>query len=412
MRAALAAFTAVVLTFSVLTDGVSAASPGHPVSLSHSAAAAVQPSGPCRPITRYRALDSRVTKPIAPGGTAALALPEPYEGADVISLSMNVTVLTPTDSGSASLYGYGTTWSGATLSFQAGHTVQNFETVRGDPIDLRNNSAGPLSVIVDILGYCVYEGSAGGFYEPLAPTRVFDTRSSQPVGSGQTRTIPVAQIANPPKDQDAVINFTVLTPSRSGSLSVGAGNVGATNVPSISFVAGQTEQSQLTMELNGDGTLPIRNNSAAAIQVIADVVGYYIDPSGQDPMSFVAADHYSRAFDSRAAGTGDVPPGGTVTIPVHNFDGSFGVTTYTMAAVSMNVTVLTPGTDGAISVWPTGFAWDGAATVSFTAGQTRQRMLLAMVGPDDLDVLIRNDTNVPLTLIVDLNGELTGDALR
>ena len=101
-----------------------------------------------------------------------------------------------------------------------------------------------------------------------------------------------------------------------------------------------------------------------------------------------------------------------MTIPVHNFDGSFGAgTTYVMAAVSMNVTVLTPGADGAISVWPSGTGWDGAATVSFTAGQNRQRMLLAMVG-SDLDVLIRNDTRMPLTVIVDLNGELTGDALR
>lgn len=34
-----------------------------------------------------------------------------------------------------------------------------------------------------------------------------------------------------------------------------------------------------------------------------------------------------------------------------------------------------------------------------------------MVG-SDLDLQIRNDTKVPLTLIVGLDGELTGDALR
>ena len=415
MRAALTAIT-VALTFSILTmtDGVSAAGSGNVASLRKLTAAASGPAGPCLPVRRVRALDSRLAGLVAPGGVTHVPVHSPYEGADVIAVSVNVTVLKPTRSGSASVFADGTSWSGATVSFQAGHTVQNFETVQvrgGDQIDIRNNSAGRLALIVDILGYCVFEGSGGGFYQPLSPTRVFDSRSAQPVGPGQTRTISVVRISNPPVDLDAVINFTVLAPSRSGSLSVGAGNVGTHNTPSISFAAGQAEQSQLTMELNGNGTLPIRNNSTAAIQVIADVVGYYVLPGGQEPQSFVAANHYSRAFDSRAAGTGSVPPGSTVTIPVHDFDGSFGVSTYVMAAVSMNVTVLTPRTDGAISVWPSGAGWDGAATISFTAGQTRQRMLLAMVG-SDLDVQIRNDTNVPLTLIVDLNGELTGDTLR
>jgi hypothetical protein len=413
MRATLAALTAVAMTFSVLTmtGGVSAASPANPAGRRNpTATTAFVPTGPCWSISRVRVLDSRLQGRVATGGVTHVNVGDVGgPDASVIGVSVNVTVLKPTRSGSASMFADGTRWSGSTMSFQAGHTVQNLETVpvRNGLIDIRNDSAGLLALVVDVVGYCEYEGAGDGWYVPMSPTRVFDTRSAQPVGPGQARTIPVsARLFGSPAGRGfPIINFTVLAPSRSGSLSVGTGNVGTHNTPSISFVAGQTEQSQLTIGMDSSGGLPIRNNSAAAIQVIADVVGYYANTGGGGSGDFLAANYYVRTFDSRAARTGPVPPGGTVTIPLHDFFHYFGIGRFGLIAASINVTVLTPRTDGAISVWPSGVGWDGAATISFTAGQTRQRMLLNPVG-SDFDVQIRNDTNAPLTLIVDFNGGL------
>ncbi|HEX8769059.1 MAG TPA: hypothetical protein VF714_11850, partial [Jatrophihabitans sp.] len=82
-----------------------------------------------------------------------------------------------------------------------------------------------------------------------------------------------------------------------------------------------------------------------------------------------------------------------------------------LVAVSMNVTVLAPATSGSVSVWPSG-SRESAATVSFTAGHTRQRMLLAAVGSSapgqPATVELRNNTAKPLTVIVDLNGWAEG----
>ena len=206
-----------------------------------------------------------------------------------------------------------------------------------------------------------------------------------------------------------VINFTVLTPSRSGSLSVG--EVGwQYNTPSISFAAGQTEQSQLLTLPDGGYRLPIRNNSAAAIQVIADAVGYYtgVDTGvGGDTGAGTHSDQAffvggGREYDSRAKGSAPVPPGGTVELMLWYEVEYLGAPNGILAA-SINITVLTPSTDGSVTALPDSTPWDGAATVSFTAHQTRQRTVMMATGVNS-DVVIRNNSSAPITLIVDVTG--------
>jgi hypothetical protein len=68
------------------------------------------------------------------------------------------------------------------------------------------------------------------------------------------------------------------------------------------------------------------------------------------------------------------------------------------------VTVLTPSTSRSISIWPEGLPWDGAATITLTAGQTSKRMLWVGVGTGEVE--IRNNSTAPITLVVDLNAWL------
>jgi hypothetical protein len=102
-----------------------------------------------------------------------------------------------------------------------------------------------------------------------------------------------------------VVNVTVLAPGRAGSLTVGPTDL-LVKTSTMSFAAGQTEQGQLLVVPDGSGGLPVRNNSAAAVQVIADVVGYYINVNVTGPGRF---DYFFvgvrwRVYDSRAAGRG------------------------------------------------------------------------------------------------------------
>ncbi|HEU5271318.1 MAG TPA: hypothetical protein VFU36_15435 [Jatrophihabitans sp.] len=381
-------------------------------------AAAVNSPGLYQPVTRVRALDTRSYGKIPAGSDISVQVTGLGEvpASGVVAVSVNLTVLNPAVSGSLSVYALWTNFSGATMSFQAGHTVQNFETVpivAGQYIGIRNNAGAAIDLIVDVVGYHAEAapGDSYGLYQPMTPTRLLDTRTGQPVGAGQTRTIQVAGYAgipaagSSPGGMAAVVNFTVLSPSKSGSLTVGTDNL-ARNTPSISFAAGQTEQSQLLMGLDSGGALPVRNNSGAAVQLIADVVGYYTGITQDGNQTFFADDSYARAYDSRATGSAPVPAGGTVDVDVLQTALNWGQAPNGVSAGSINVTVLNPSTDGSISVWPADTAWDGAATVSFTAGQNRQRMLMAKVGagPESGIVRIRNNSSAPITLIVDLNG--------
>jgi hypothetical protein len=405
----------VALAFPVLA-GVTPASPA-----GAAAATAFGPSGFYSAVDRVRALDTRGSGMIPAHGTVAVRVTGlgGIPATNVVAVSANLTVLSPSSTGSLSAFADGTSWSGATMSFQAGQTAQNFETIpvsAGGMIDVRNNTAGPLNLIVDVLGYHGQGDAAAtkGRYQPMSPTRLLDTRTGQPVAAGQTRAVQVAGVAGIPLQGDSlqgweavVVNVTVLAPRLSGSLTVGMGNLYGNNTPSLSFAAGQNEQSQLLMGLDTSGALPIRNNSAAAVQVIADVVGYYTGLTLNVDQGFWADSGYARAYDSRAAGSKPIPPGGMADVQIWLTAFDWGGRPWNgVSAGSINVTVLTPTTDGSISVRPADTSWDGAATVSFTAGQTRQRMLMAKVGAgsDIGAVWIRNNSSAPITLIVDLNG--------
>src|SRR6185437_14854319 len=114
--------------------------------------------GPYVAVNRVRALDTRSSGSIPAHATARVLVTGVGDvpATDVVAVSVNLTVLTPATSGSLSAFADGTNWSGATMSFQAGQTDQNFETVpvgTGGLIDIRNNTGSSLALIVDILGY-------------------------------------------------------------------------------------------------------------------------------------------------------------------------------------------------------------------------------------------------------------------
>lgn len=238
---------------------------------------------------------------------------------------------------------------------------------------------------------------------------MLDTRASRWLDAGETRTFAVAGVGGIPSGNVApVIDFTALS-VLPGSLSVWTPEHGTTASSSVSFGFDEAEQSQLLVDLGSSGELSVRNNSVYGVQVIADVVGYYTGITQGVDQTFFASDGYARAYDSRAAGVGPVPPGGTVEIPIwQTAVAGWGQPPNGITTASIKVSVLNPSSDGSISVWPAGTGWDGAATISFATdpvvpGRATQRMLMAKVGTDG-DVLIRNNSHAAIVLVVDLNG--------
>ncbi|HEX8078889.1 MAG TPA: hypothetical protein VF557_01630 [Jatrophihabitans sp.] len=77
------------------------------------------------------------------------------------------------------------------------------------------------------------------------------------------------------------------------------------------------------------------------------------------------------------------------------------------AAVTLNLTVLRPGSTGSIAVFPGGTAWNGAASISFVAAQTKQSMVTAKLGADGT-LSVRNNIASTIQVIGDVAGYYTG----
>ena len=109
-----------------------------------------------------------------------------------------------------------------------------------------------------------------------------------------------------------------------------------------------------------------------------------------------------RALDTRAGDGPAIAAGATRTFPVA---GRCGVPASAIA-VSVNLTVVTPGQPGAALAFPGNFAAPPNTNgVSFGAGITRaNNLILALATNGDGSVKIRNTSTAPLQVVLDVNG--------
>jgi hypothetical protein len=242
---------------------------------------------------------------------------------------------------------------------------------------------------------------APGAYQPLNPTRVFDTRTSHhPIGPGVITRVRIQGVAGLPASGISAVTviLSVLNPAAAGSLSVFPSGTRWPGPATMSFAAASTQQNTVTAQLGGDGAVSVRNNAGSAVHLVADVVGYYAAgpavPGGYRPVPL------HRIFDTRAAGSHPLASGATASVPVTRRG---AVPASNVSAGAVNLTVLSPAGTGSISVFPAGTAWDTSATVSFTAGRTEQSMLTAQLGTGGA-FLVRNNTGTAVQLVIDIAG--------
>lgn len=242
---------------------------------------------------------------------------------------------------------------------------------------------------------------APGAYQPLNPTRVFDTRTShQPLGPGAITRVRIQGVAGLPASGISAVTIilSVPNPAATGSLSVFPSGTSWPGAATMSFTAASTQQNTITAQLGGDGAVSVRNNAGSAVHLVADVVGYYVAgpavPGGYRPVPL------QRIFDTRAAGSHPLASGDMVNVPV---TGRGAIPASNVSAGAVNLTVLSPAGTGSVSVFPAGTAWDTSTTASFTTGRTEQTMLTAQLGTDGA-FTVRNDTGTAVQLIIDIAG--------
>jgi hypothetical protein len=391
------------------------------------ASAAPNTAGEYHSLTPARILDTRTGNGVPGGAAGALAQQElvlqvtgrggvPATG--VQAVVMNVTAAAPTSGGFISVWPTGDARPVvSSLNFVPGQTVPNLVTVKVGVAGAVSvfNSAGSTHVLADVVGY--YDdatAAGGGWYNPLTPSRLLDTRATAAVAANSAINLTVTGRGGVPATgvQAVVLNVTAVDPSGSGFVTVWpSGVTPRPNASNLNFTAGQTIANLVIVGVN-NGAVSFYNETGST-QLVVDVVGWF-DTAGAQGLVFTAVTP-SRAVDTR----GGIPVGedqGPYAPPVAGL-----ANRALIKAVVMNVTATDTTADSYFTVYPpltllpSGTPRPEASNLNWKAGQTVPNAVMSAVSPANvagLDpglVVVYNKFG-QAHLIIDLVGYFTAAA--
>jgi hypothetical protein len=366
------------------------------------ASATLAPGG-YHPLAPSRILDTRTGAggvPVAPIGPNSTLTVQVTGRGGVPSTGVGAVVLnvTVTDTSSPS---YLTVYpaedprpTASNLNWMAGQTTPNLVQVaiRDSGQLTIYNAGGWANVIFDIAGYVpLSTGAPGpdGFYNPLVPARLLDTRNGiGPLPGGSTLNLQVTGRGGVPATGVAavVLNVTVTAPTTAGHLTVFPAGTALPLASNLNFVAGQTVPNRVIVKLGTGGQVAF-NNSGGSVQIVADVSGWFTDGSipGATGGVFTGVTPV-RILDTRSGIGGfssPVGPGGTIAMSVAGWGGVPLMTSTSPvppSAVVLNVTVTNPATAGYLTLFPDGAAQPATSDLNFLGGQTIPNLVVVRLG--------------------------------
>ncbi|MDQ2737706.1 MAG: transglycosylase SLT domain-containing protein [Actinomycetota bacterium] len=266
---------------------------------------------------------------------------------------------------------------------------------------------------VDLAGSSTLAGLAAagspGSFRAVTPARVLDTRkqfgATGPVrplqsmalsilGSGGVPTTGVSAVA---------INVTVTRPAGSGYLTVYPDGGARPIASNVNFVVGQTIANLVLVPVGSDGRIRLYNGSGGAVDLIADIAGYYLTGTPTAPGTFRILQP-TRLLDTRS-GTGataarPVQGGNSIALKVA---GKGMVPTAGVSAVVLSVTATRPVRSGHLTAYADGAALLSGSSVNFSSGQTIASLVLVPLGADG-SVRLFNASGGPVDMLADLAG--------
>ncbi len=235
--------------------------------------------------------------------------------ADLDAVVINLTAVNPSSAGFLTAFGAGQQPPAtSTVNFIAGQTIANQATIAttqkntcctegyGGEITI-DNWQGSTDVIVDVQGYYTssYEDIDGhsfadnesdlpnhsGFYYPLAPSRVADTRTNSGYQDQNETLGPQSQINFLPGDEPnlpggelpvnataVVLNVTAINPTAASYLTVWGTGTTQPFTSNLNFPAGTTIANRVIVPVVDGGQVSILN-WAGTVNVAVDVDGYF-----------------------------------------------------------------------------------------------------------------------------------------
>jgi hypothetical protein len=273
------------------------------------------------------------------------------------------------------------------LNVPPGDTRPNLVTVQvgaGGRVSFYND-AGTVDLLADVSGY--YSASATRRYNPVSPTRIWDTRVGPgPVGRiGANQIVPrqvIGQGGGVPGEgvSAVVLNVTAVNATADTYLTVWPATETKPEASNLNLPPGDTRPNLVIVKTVDGEHNPADNgvvnfyNFAGNVDLVVDIAGYFIG-SG-DRFHSVAP---GRVWDTRV-GPGPVGRVGGPDQRDVTVTGSFGVPTSGVTAVVLNVTSVNPTAPTYVTAWPTGEVRPNASNLNIPPGDTRANLVIVKVG--------------------------------
>ncbi|MFD7263533.1 PKD domain-containing protein [Streptomyces sp. NPDC059874] len=252
--------------------------------------------------------------------------------------------------------------------------------------------------------------TAGSFFVPHAPTRLLDTRAG--IGAAQAKVgayspvrLKIAGNAKVPAGAAAVVlNVTVTNTTADGWVSAYPADKTRPEASNLNYTTGQTVPNQVIVPIGKDGYVELYNGGWNAVDLIADVTGYFDRSASNGYTSLNPA----RLVDTReglGASRRQIPGQNEIGVQI---TGRGGVPAGA-SAVALNVTVTNPQQAGYLTVYPSGQAIPATSNLNFTAGQTVANSVIIPVGADG-KINIRNGSWAGTDAVVDVVGYYSKDS--
>ena len=380
-------------------------------------------SDPYHPLTPTRICDTRTGNGVAPnqcngngaapgtltGGSTLTVTVAGHGGvpASASAAVMNVTVADTTATSYLTVWPSGAAMPLASnLNWTAGRVVPNLVQV---PLGAAGaisvfNATGSADVIVDVAGYFAPSSGTDGRFNPLAPSRICDTRPPQQdvasnqcnapgagaLGAGTVLAVHVAGHGGVPANgaEAVVLNVTAVGPTApsTGYLTVYPQGPTRPTASDLNFHQGQTIANRVVVPLNpANGEIDIYNFTGTT-NVVVDVNGWYSSTSATTGSLFTGSVPV-RICDTRAGsgvepnqcdanGSQPLQAGQAFSVQVGGTDG----VPANAVAVVCNVTVTAATQRGYLTVSPPTTSVPVASDVNWAAGETVPNLVVVQLG--------------------------------
>jgi murein DD-endopeptidase MepM/ murein hydrolase activator NlpD len=322
--------------------------------------------------------------------TGTARFPVPTAPTNVTAIAGNVSAMvnwTPPDfNGGTAIQGYTVAATPGNLSVNVGGSATSAVVgglTNGTSYTFTVTASNGIANAMSAASNAVVPTGWKGFFRPLTPARLLDTRTgiggtTGRIAGGQTIEVQVAGSGGVPATGVAavVLNATVTNASQLSYLTVYPSGIARPVTSNMNFVAGQTLANLALVGVGSSGRISVYN-AAGAADVILDVSGWVAaDGTTTGTAGIFRPTPSTRILDTRGT-FNTLGPGQSLRLQVA---GQGGIPATGVSAVVVNLTATNTASAGWLSAFPTGVTTPPTSSINFAAGQTLANRAIVPVG--------------------------------